>query len=101
MHQLRISLGAIWTVVLCLTGLVLLLQPVPAVVDDPIRVAQLLRCAGIWGITAGVFVFLVVVVDAIRPKKPINSIGLLKVFVGTLQWLALGYGVFLASHLLT
>ena len=100
-HQLRISLGTLWTAVLCLGGIILLLQPVPAVVEDPVRVAQLLRCAGIWGIAAGVFVFLVVVVDAIRPKKPIINTGLLKVFVGTIQWLALGYGVFLASHLLT
>lgn len=100
MHQLRISLGTVWTLILCLVGVVLLLQPVPHVVEDPIRVGQLLRCGGIWGITSGVFVFLVVVVDAIRPKKPIGITALLKVFIGTIQWLALGYGVFLASQML-
>jgi hypothetical protein len=51
-------------------------------------------------VTSGIFVFLVVVVDAMSRKKPIANIGLLKVFVGTIQWLALGYGVFLASQLL-
>ncbi|MAX26578.1 MAG: hypothetical protein CMJ19_18960 [Phycisphaeraceae bacterium] len=100
MHQMRISLGTIWTAILCLIGVALLLQPVPSVVDDPVRVSQLLRCAGIWGIASGIFVFLVVVVDAMSRKKPIANIGLLKVFVGTIQWLALGYGVFLASQLL-
>ena len=100
MHQLRISLGTVRTAILCLIGVVLLLQPIPTVVEDPVRVGQLLRCAGIWGIASGLFVFLVVVVDAIGPKKPIGITGLLKVFIGTIQWLALGYGVFLASHLL-
>lgn len=100
MQQMRISLGTVWTVILCLVGVVLLIQPVPDIMTEHILVSQLLRCAGIWAVTSGIFVFLVVVVDAIRPKKPIANTGLLKVFIGTIQWLALGYGVFLASHLL-
>ncbi len=102
MRALRIVLGYLWSVVLLLIGVWLWRHHAEIIAglggvlgDDPVVLMRLARCASVFAVSGGLFVYMFLVADDLCPNAPMTLSGFLRFFTGTLAMGTLGWSVWL------
>ena len=89
----RVVLGTLWAGGLLFIGLLVWFEPDRLAALGLPALVPAMKSLALWAVSGAIFIFLVLVADALCPRTPIFLKGFLKTFTGAGAWMAFGWAM--------